>query len=93
MAVIITSPNIIDEVRQIPEEKMSVTYGLGEVTAVTYMFGDKFLVSSHPATILHRYLSRQLGDRVPVVHEEMLAALQRLKARSLASRNAVLLAS
>ena len=30
-AVIVTSPHLIDEMRQFPEEKMSVAFGLGEV--------------------------------------------------------------
>ena len=42
---------------------------------LTYVFGSRFLASPYPASILHQYLGRQLGDRVTVVHDELLAAL------------------
>lgn len=42
------------------------------------MFGTRFLTSPYPAAILHQYLNRQLGDRVSIVYDEMLAAFDDL---------------
>ncbi|KAH8093068.1 cytochrome P450 monooxygenase, partial [Cristinia sonorae] len=76
--VILTSKSVIDEVRQLPEDKMSVPHGVGEITAAKYVFGTghKFLTSDDGVAILHRFLGRRLWDRAAVVHEEMLMAVK-----------------
>ncbi|TCD64758.1 hypothetical protein EIP91_003649 [Steccherinum ochraceum] len=76
-AVVVTSPQLIDELRRFPDDQMSLRHGLGEMTAASYVFGTKF-TSALLIPQIFQYLGRQVGERVDAVHDEMVLAFSDL---------------
>nr|VWO94144.1 Cyp51A [Ganoderma boninense] len=75
--VIVSGPNMVDELRRRPEEELSVMDGLLELVQLQYMIGDASKEDPAHSIVVHEKLTaRMLTALVPEMADELQSAVQ-----------------
>ncbi|KAI9461746.1 cytochrome P450 [Boletus coccyginus] len=69
--VVLTGPELVEELRKIPDDKLSFDHAMRDVLQVKYTFGLEAQTHPYHVTVLQGQLRRKLGNLFPDIHHEI----------------------
>ncbi|KAJ3476173.1 hypothetical protein NLI96_g11343 [Meripilus lineatus] len=76
--VVVTGPQLIDELRKFPDDTMSLPRGLEELIAAVHLFGEVVVKDPYHMPLIHSHLSRNLAAMIPQAQDEIFNAFDEL---------------
>ncbi|THH20029.1 hypothetical protein EUX98_g8657 [Antrodiella citrinella] len=74
--VLISGPKLIEEVRKLPDNAISLADGVDELIAVRYILGANIVADPFHISLIHAKLQRNLSDFYGIQKEEMWNAFE-----------------
>jgi len=69
--VVLTGPKLVEELRRIPDDKLSFDHAMRDILQVKYTFGLEAQTHPYHVTVLQGQLKRKFGDIFPDIHHEI----------------------
>ncbi|KAF8560196.1 cytochrome P450 [Imleria badia] len=69
--VVLTGPELVEELRKIPDDKLSFDHAMRDILQVKYTFGLEAQTHPYHVTVLQGHLRRKLGNLFPDIHHEI----------------------
>ncbi|KAG8219655.1 cytochrome P450 [Butyriboletus roseoflavus] len=69
--VVLTGPELVEELRKIPDDKLSFDHAMRDILQVKYTFGLEAQTHPYHVTVVQGQLKRKLGNLFPDIHHEI----------------------
>ncbi|KAF8445764.1 cytochrome P450 [Boletus edulis BED1] len=76
--VVLTGPKLVEELRKIPDDKLSFDHAMRDILQVKYTFGLETQTHPYHVTVVHGQLKRKLGDLFPDIHHEICQTFEEI---------------
>ncbi|KAF8155335.1 cytochrome P450 [Mycena galopus ATCC 62051] len=74
--VVLSSPELIDDMRKARDDDLSAAHGFGATLAVDYTLGSGFVTNPYHVRVIQSSLTRNIGARFEDIHDEIATAFQ-----------------
>ncbi|KAH0838159.1 cytochrome P450 [Lanmaoa asiatica] len=69
--VVLTGPELVEELRKIPDDKLSFDHAMRDILQVKYTFGLEAQTHPYHVTVIQGQLKRKLGSLFPDIYHEI----------------------